>query len=148
MAEVEVIDRVERRRRWSEAEKAALLAEVEAADGRVSIVAKRHRISESLLYNWRAAVRAAVSARPMAEPVEFVPIGVFGRTEDGGPAMIAAPTPIAPEQPKLTRPSQSSMDDRPGLIEINLPNGARIRVDAFVNERALRRVFVAMKDAL
>lgn len=58
MAEVEVIDRVERRRKWSEAEKAALLAEVEAVGGKVALVARRHRISESLLYNWRAAVRA------------------------------------------------------------------------------------------
>jgi transposase len=31
------------------------------------------------------------------------------------------------------------MDDRPGLIEIDLPNGARVRVDAFVNRRALNR---------
>jgi hypothetical protein len=40
------------------------------------------------------------------------------------------------------------MDERPGLIEIVSPNGARIRVAAFVNERALRQVRVAMKDAL
>jgi len=58
VAEVEVIDRVERRRKWSEAEKASLLAEVDATGGKVAVVARRHRISESLLYNWRAAVRA------------------------------------------------------------------------------------------
>ena len=38
------------------------------------------------------------------------------------------------------------MDERPGLIEIDLPNGARLRVDAFVNQRALHRVLAAMKD--
>jgi transposase len=144
VAEVEVIDRVERRRKWSEAEKAALLAEVEAADGRVSVVAKRHRISESLLYNWRAAVRAAVSAKPMTEPMEFVPIGVFGRADDEGPAMIAAPVATEPSKPTQSR--GSSMDERPGLIEIDLPSGARVRVDAFVNQRALHRVLAAMKD--
>ena len=133
MGEVEVIDRVERRRKWSEAEKAALLAEVEAADGRVSVVAKRHRISESLLYNWRAAVRAAaVPAKPTTEPMEFMPLGVFSRAEDEGPAMLTAPAPVTPEQTRPTRPSPSSMDDRPGLIKIDLPNGARVRVDAFL----------------
>jgi len=50
--EGEIVARVERRRMWSAAEKAALLAEVEAEGGRVSVVAKRHRISDSLLYNW------------------------------------------------------------------------------------------------
>ena len=148
MAEVEVIDRVERRRKWSEAEKAALLAEVAAAGGKVALVARRHRISESLLYNWRAAVRAAVSTKPTTEPVEFVPIGMFGRAEDEGPAMLAAPAPSMPEGPPTTRSSGPSMDQRAGLIEIDLPNGVRVRVDAFVNERALRRVFVAMKGTL
>jgi transposase len=148
VSEVEVIDRVERRRKWSEAEKAALLAEVEAVGGKVALVARRHRISESLLYNWRAAVRAAASTRPTVEPVEFVPIGVFGHAEDDGPAMLAAPAPSMPEAPPPTRPSGPSMDQRAGLIEIDLPSGVRIRVDAFVNERALRRVFVAVKDAL
>jgi transposase len=57
--EGEIVARVERRRMWSAAEKAALLAEVEAEGGRVSVAAKRHRISESLLYNWRSASKAA-----------------------------------------------------------------------------------------
>jgi len=84
--------------------------------------------------------------KPTAEPMEFMPLGVFGRADDEGPAMLAAP--VATERPKPTRPSAPSLGERPGMIEIDLPNGARIRVDAFVNERALRRVLVAMKDAL
>jgi transposase len=57
--EGEIVARVERRRMWSAAEKAASLAEVEAEGGRVSVVARRHRISDSLLYNWRSACKAA-----------------------------------------------------------------------------------------
>jgi len=34
---------------------------------------------------------------------------------------------------------------RPGLIEIDLVDGTRLRVDAFVNERALQRVLSALK---
>jgi transposase len=48
------IVRVERRRQWSPEEKAALMAEVEAEGGRVSVVARRRGISKSLLYNWRS----------------------------------------------------------------------------------------------
>jgi transposase-like protein len=47
---VEIIGRVERRRKWTQEEKAALLSEIEAEGGRVTVVARRHRISESLLY--------------------------------------------------------------------------------------------------
>ena len=37
------------------------------------------------------------------------------------------------------------MQARPGLIEIDLPDGTRLRVDALVNERALRRVLAVLK---
>ena len=40
----------------------------------------------------------------------------------------------------------AKLDERPGVIEVDLPAGARVRVDAFVNERALRRVLRALKD--
>ena len=50
---------VERRRQWMPEEKAALMAEVEAEGGQVSVVAARHGISKSLLYNWRSAWKAA-----------------------------------------------------------------------------------------
>ena len=62
MSEVEIIARVERRRKWRIEEKAALVAEVEAAGGKVRPVARRHGISESLLYNWRSAWKAAAAA--------------------------------------------------------------------------------------
>ena len=75
MSEAEI---VARRRKWTAEEKAALLAEVEAEGGRVSVVARRHGISDSLLYNWRSAWKAAISMRS-PEPVEFVPIGVIAQ---------------------------------------------------------------------
>ena len=145
MAEVEVMARVERRRNWSEGERAALLAELDAPGSTVPIVARRHGIAPSLLYGWRAARKAKMGAAP-TEPMEFMPLGVFGRAEDEGPAMIAAAMPVAPEPSKPSPSRGSSMDERPGLIEIDLPNGARLRVDAFVNQRALHRVLAAMKD--
>ncbi len=140
MAEVEIVARVERRRKWTEVEKAALLAEVDAEGGKVSVVARRHGISDSLIYNWRAALKAAVAHRSAPEPVAFVPIGVMGRAEDGGPALLAAPAASRSE-----RCGSRGPEDRVGMIEVDLPGGARLRVDAFVNEKALRRVLLALK---
>jgi transposase len=134
VGDVEIVGRVERRRKWSLEEKAALLAEIEAEGGRVTVVARRHGISESLLYNWRSAWKMAASLSP-AE-LEFMPIGVIGPApEERGPLL---PTP---EPPTVSR----RPDDRAGMIEIALPGGARVSVDALVNERALARVLRALK---
>jgi transposase len=56
VSDVQIIARVERRRKWTLEEKAALVAEVEVEGGKVKLVARRHRVSESLLYNWRSAL--------------------------------------------------------------------------------------------
>jgi transposase len=138
LAEVEILARVERRRKWSEEEKAALLAEVEAEGGKVAVVARRHRVAESLLYNWRATCKAA--AQCASEPIAFVPIGVVGHADGAGPALLAAPQAARSEQSQGRGP-----DERVGMIEFDLPTGTRLRVDAFVNEKALRRVLQALK---
>jgi transposase len=69
LADVEILARVERRRKWTAQEKAALLAEVEAEGGKVAIVARRHRTSKSVLYNWRAAWKAAAAV--VQAPVQW-----------------------------------------------------------------------------
>ena len=58
------------------------------------------------------------------------------------PALLAAPQATRPEPPE-----RRGSDDRVGMIELDLPTGARLRVDAFVNETALARVLRAMKRA-
>ena len=60
MAGTEIIAR---RRKWTAEQKSVLLAEVEAEGGRVAMVGRRHGLSESLLYNWRAASRAGSVAK-------------------------------------------------------------------------------------
>jgi transposase len=129
---------IARRRKWAPEEKAALLAEVAAEGGRVSVVARRHGISGSLLYNWLSVRKAAASLRA-PEAVEFMPIGMLGQGSDVTPALLAAPDQAAP-------PS-GSRQERGGLIEIELRNGIRVRVDGFVNEKALGRVLRALTGA-
>jgi transposase len=146
LADVEIMARVERRRKWTAQEKAALLAEVEAEGGKVTIVARRHRISESVLYNWRAAWKAAavMMQAPVAAP--FIPLGVLGGSSHQDAAMLAQPEPGPPE-PEIPRSMRAS-DNGVGAIEIVLPNGARVSVDAFVDEKALSRVLRAMKSSI
>jgi len=83
------VGRVERRRKWSPEEKAARLAEVEAEGGRVKLVAGRHRISESLLYNWRSAWKMVVSLRE-SPGIEFIPIGMSDQANDAAPPALEA----------------------------------------------------------
>jgi transposase len=129
LTDVEILTRVKRRRKWTAQEKAALLAEVEAEGGKVTLVARRHRIAESVLYNWRAAWKAAAAAMPGPPAPMFMPLGLLGGSDHREPAR-----------------SVRANDSGVGGIEIVLPNGTRRSVDASVNEKALSRVLRAMKD--
>jgi transposase len=137
--------RVARRRKGTPHGKAALLAEVEAEGGKVTIVARRHRISESVLYNWRAAWKAAAAVVVVQTPVAapFIPLGLLGGSNHQDAAMVVQPEPEQPEPPRSMRVG----DDGVGAIEIVPPNGTRVSVDAFVNERALSPVPRAMKGS-
>jgi transposase len=140
LADVEIIARVERRRKWTAEEKAALLAEVEAEGGKVTVVARRHRISESVLYNWRSARKAATAEMQAPVAVPFIPLGVLSGPKRPETEMLAHPERDAPRPVRIS-------DRGVGAIEIALPNGARVSVDAFVNEKALWRVLRAMKGS-
>lgn len=140
MSDVEILARIERRRVWTADEKAALLAEVDAEGGKVRLVARRHRMSESLLYNWRSVRKAAASLMGGPAGMEFLPVGMVVNHANNDRA---AMRPL-PEQPQRVPAS----GDGSGTIGITLPNGARICVDASVNEKALSRVLRAMKGVL
>lgn len=138
MAEADILVPSDRRRTWKAAEKAALLAEIDAEGGKVRLVARRHGISESLLYNWRSARKAAAVAMGAPEDVAFIPAGVIAEARSPSLALLASPCP-APRQPAVRAKSKA------GSIEIVLVNGSRVTVDAFVDEEALSRVIRAVR---
>lgn len=154
MSDIEII-RTERRRRYSDAEKAALLAEVDRGGCTVADVARRHGLAESLLYNWRSHRRASASIA--SEPLQFISYGEVADAVVDAPPMarppVAVPTPTPPgarrvrsERPAsddLMRPHPGS---RPGAIDIELGSGVRLSVDSYVNEKALARVLRALQD--
>ena len=82
MARVEVISGVERRRRWSEEQKRAIVAESFAPGAVVSSIARRVDVSPGQIYRWRQELRAAVAGfAPLliAAPERSVLAGVDGR---------------------------------------------------------------------
>ena len=71
---VEVLTGAPRRRRWSTAEKAAIVAESFAPGAVASTVALRHGLHRNQLYMWRRELRSgALANRGIAMP-DFVPL--------------------------------------------------------------------------
>jgi transposase len=79
---VEVLTGDERRRRWSAAEKAAIVAESFAPGAVTSTIALRHGLHRNQLYAWRREFRSAVVADAGVPLPDFVPV-------------ITAPCPVA-----------------------------------------------------
>jgi transposase len=65
---------VPRRRHWSAAEKAAIVAESFAPGAVTSTIALRHGLHRNQLYAWRRELRSAVVADAGVPVPEFVPI--------------------------------------------------------------------------
>jgi hypothetical protein len=61
-----------------------------------------------------------------------------------GPSQLEATTPADPELAPPATPLASPTAELDGGIEIMLSGGAKVRVDAQVNEDALRRVLAAL----
>jgi transposase len=113
---IEVITRGERRRRWSAAEKQAIVAESLEPNVSIAGIARKHG---GQLYGWR---HRFLANRP-AGATSFARVELLSE-----PHRFAGP--VAP---------------RSGLIEIVLPGGAMVRVDAQVDEQALRRVLAVLR---
>ena len=94
----------ERRRRWSEADRARILAEIEAPGAMVAEVARRSDICTSLVYKWRREARRSAGVSTSG----FAPVLM-----EASPALSVSP-PVAGE---------------PGVIVVEV-NGARVRIGA------------------
>jgi transposase len=132
---IEVITGVERRRKWSSQEKAAIVAESLAEGAIVSEVARRHGLSPQQVFGWRARLRDAVkgAAAPSSDPTPaFVPAIV-----DNEP-----PSPAAPVLPAVVAMGVGGVDPAP--IEIAL-GGVIVRVRGEADPRALTTVLKALR---
>jgi transposase len=102
--QVEVITSVERRRRWSSAEKERLVAASLESGAVVSALAREAGLHPSQLYKWRRQRCLRHSVAP-----DFAPVRIMAETAASG-----LPAPV-------------------GVIEIELADGTRLRITGAVD---------------
>jgi transposase len=127
----------ETRRRWSEAEKQAVVAESERPGVNISAVARRHGIKPSLLFRWR---RLARDGEDRQGTPAFIPLTLaLPAAETPAPEAIAEAeaSPVPP-------PAAASETPDAHRIEIALGNGRVVRVGAGVDVDSLRRILDAV----
>src|SRR5215208_121211 len=99
------IYRGQARRRWSEDDKRRLVAETFGPGATVHGVARRHGVSPSQLFAWRKRLRVGLGSVAAPEVAGFA-------------AVTIAPTTVSPVGDTAA----------PGLIEVELAGGDRVRI--------------------
>jgi transposase len=137
----EILVGPERRRRWSEDEKARIIEESLRPGTQVADIARRHGVSRGLLYTWRRAARCA-SVSPIAPPEPaFVPVLLSAPEEP----RTAAATSETTDPDRASRLSSKRRTINGGEIEVVLPGGARLTLRGRVEGTSLRAVLAALK---
>lgn len=112
------------RRRWTLAEKLAIVEAAKTSGDPVAVVARRHGMNANHLFEWLQRDRDGTLDRSAlyagsGGPLEFIDLGVVG-----GEAPL-----------------------RPSGIEIELPGGAKVRASSDMDARSLRDILLAVKAA-
>lgn len=124
------------RRRWSEAEKQAVVAEAERPGVNISAVARRHNIKPSLLFRWR---RLARDGEGRQSAPAFIPLTLALPAVETPALEVAVEAGSLPVSP----PPAASGEPDAHRIEIALGNGRVVRVGAGVDVDSLRRILDA-----
>ena len=134
---LEIISGVERRRRWSVADKLRIVAEADEPGAKVAEVARRHEVSRSILWTWRKQARAGVLTT--SDPLNFLPVVVD--------AVSAMDAPIAAANAPSAAPFQADAPPQPDqrAITITLANGTRLEISAALSLPALSCIIGALR---
>jgi len=129
-----------RRRTWSTQERQRIVDAALAPGASVAEVARLNGLNANLVFKWIRRSREGWLDRrrgPRAGLQERAVVIV-----DETPAFVPTPVEVAP--PKARRVVRKGA--RRGGMEISLPNGARVAIDADVDAGALRLVLAALGD--
>jgi transposase len=119
------------RRKYTTAEKLAILAETRRRGASVAEVARAHGINANLLFGWRRLERRGALRTESSESTTLLPVRVESPT-------------VVPGQ----RRTVSNGDDRAstdGVIEIEFGGGVRVRLRGAVDTALLARVLEALR---
>jgi transposase len=139
-----VITRGERRRRWSIEEKREIVSESLGPGVRPSEVIRKHGITSGQLYAWRQQLTRRVDGQVAWPPANFARVDVASGERAAEAAAVTEPAAASAAKPHAQVSAVAALRAR-GLIEIVLPGGTSVRVDAHVDDRALRCVLDALR---
>ena len=125
---LEVFTGAGRRRKWSDGDKARIVAEIVASGDSVCSVARRHGLSPQQLFGWRRQLREAGGGHSEVDEVQFEP------------AMVDAvvPLPTAHRERRAVRKTDS------GIIEIEV-GGITIRASRGADTAMIASIVQALK---
>jgi transposase len=118
----EILSGVERRRRWSDAEKLRIVTEAASDGALVADVARRHDITRQHIYQWRRVLRDR------------------GQSSIGQSNFVAVELTARDESREIAGPGEDPGAVGAHRIEIVLRNGRSLRVMADVPDKALQRL--------
>ena len=130
-ARIEVITRSDRRRSWTPEQKREIVAESLGPGLTPTEVARKHAISSGQLYTWRQQVLGGQMT-------------VLSRTTPDFAQVEMTPAPRPSTEPDARNGTLVTPPHPAGRIEIVLPSGVTLRVDADVDAAALGRVLAAL----
>ncbi len=134
---LEIISGVERRRRWSDADKLRIVAEADEPGAKVAEAALRHEISRTILWTWRKQARAG--RLTMSDVPAFLPVLIDAASAMDAP-IVASNAPSAAPLPTEAPPPP---DQR--MITITLANGTRLEISAALSLPALSCIIGALR---
>jgi transposase len=110
----------------------------------VTEVALRHNMNTNVLFRWRKQFReglfsAGTSPREALPPPQFIPVHVVLD------AQATLPAPQTPGQAVVPAQKPASCG-KGGMMELTLPGGFALHVDADIDDATLRRVLKALRD--
>ena len=117
----------ERRRRWHDEEKLAVILEVGVDGATVTSVAQRHELTRQQIYTWRRELRLKGMLLPTRDTV-FLPV----------------------ETASLESVTHTGLGDdvaASGVVELRLSNGRSLRFDSGLDTTTLRRLIQAVEVA-
>jgi transposase len=115
---------IERRRRWDDEEKLAIVSAVGLGGATVTQVAQRHDVTRQQVYAWRHDLKRKGLWSPDAGPL-FLPVGVA----------LSAAVPVAPNPTSIA------------WVELRLAKGRMLRFESSIGDRDLTRLIRAVDAA-
>ncbi len=127
----DVDTKAKRRKRWPEALKREIVAATRVPGASVSKVARQYDVNANQVFMWRRRYRDAgeqPALQPPSSTPALVPVTIAAEPEEAAVAPPALPAETASE-----------------TIEIEVPDGCRVRVGSGFNVRALKRVLDVLR---